>query len=71
MQENRVKAMVHSQKENGVQDVTIISKIGDNNFVVITPDGVKCNAIYNFFSNLYYADDIYGVIEEGKENTNY
>ena len=58
-----VKAMVHSKET--IEEVTLIERTPlGNDFVCITKDGVKCTAIYNCFTGLYYADDLYGVIED-------
>lgn len=58
----KVKAMVHSK--NTTEEVTLIAKepLG-NSYTCITKDGVKCKSIFNYFTGLYYADDLYGVIE--------
>lgn len=69
MQGYKVRAMIHSQEDKGAQEITIKTKNNNNDYIVITPNGIKCHAIYNIFTNLYYADDIYGVIEEGERNT--
>lgn len=64
-----VKAMVHSKKT--VEEVTLIEtgvKPYSNDYVCITKDGVKCTAIYNCFTGLYYADDLYGVIEDYRKD---
>lgn len=58
----KVTAMVHSKEKR--EEVELIKKIGDNNYLVETNDGVKCTAIYNPFVGIYYADDIYGIIKE-------
>lgn len=58
----KVTAMVHSKEQR--EEVELIKKIGDNNYLVETNDGVKCTAIYNPFVGIYYADDIYGIIKE-------
>lgn len=58
------KAMVHSQRDKGPQQIEILDKVGDNKYICLTPDGVKCYAIFNPFSGLYYADDIYEVIKD-------
>lgn len=58
-----VKAMVHSKKTTEEVTLIEITPLG-NDFVCITKDGVKCTAIYNCFTGLYYADDLYGVIED-------
>ena len=57
-----VKAMVHSKQS--VEDITVLEKTGDNKYTVLTKDGTKCTAIFNVFTGLYYADDIYGVITD-------
>lgn len=56
-----VKAIVHSQQDKGPQDCELIDKAGDNDYIVRTPDGVVCHAIYNPFSGLFYAGDIYAI----------
>lgn len=55
----KTQAMVHSLK--AVADVTILEKIGDNQYVA-EYNGTRCTAIFNPFSGLYYVDDIYGVL---------
>lgn len=57
----KVRALVHST--NTVKEVTLIEKT-DNKYIVRTDSGVLCTAIFNPFTNLYYADDLYGKIEE-------
>lgn len=54
-----VLAMVHSEKKRGPQQVEYLEQTGANTHRVKTPAGVICTAIYNPFSGLYYADDIY------------
>ncbi len=44
-------------------EITVLEKVGDNDYIV-DYNGVKCHAIFNFFSGAYYADDIYGRVEE-------
>lgn len=58
----KVRASVHST--NTVKEVTLIEKTDDNKYIVRTDSGVLCTAIFNPFTNLYYADDLYGKIEE-------
>lgn len=58
----KVRALVHST--NTVKEVTLIEKTDDNKYIVRTDSGVLCTAIFNPFTNLYYADDLYGKIEE-------
>ena len=44
-------------------EITVLEQVGDNDYIV-DYNGVKCHAIFNFFSGAYYADDIYGRVEE-------
>jgi hypothetical protein len=60
----KVQAMVHSKQS--MDEVTIISENGCNN-VVAEYNGKKCTAVFNGFVGLYYVDDVYGVIEEGRQ----
>lgn len=62
MMDIKVRALVHST--NTVKEVTLIEKTDDNKYIVRTDSGVLCTAIFNPFTNLYYADDLYGKIEE-------
>lgn len=64
----RVKAYIHSleNKENGCHvlgEAEIIKSIGDNLYLAYY-NGVKCTAIYNFFTGYYYVDDVYGILPE-------
>ena len=65
----KVRAMVMST--NTVQEVDLINKTGDNTYLVLTSQGVLCNAIFNVFRGLYYADDIYGVVKNGENTVNH
>ena len=58
----QVRGMVHSK--NTVEEITLIESLGGNKYIVLTKDGVMCSAIFNIFTRLYYADDLYGVIED-------
>lgn len=60
----KVRALVRST--NTVKEVTLIEKT-DNKYIVITDSGVLCTAIFNPFTNFYYADDLYGKIERTKD----
>lgn len=45
------------------------SKPNENGRIICTVktnDGIVCNAIFNPFTCCYYADDVYGVIEDYK-----
>jgi hypothetical protein len=66
-----VTAFIHSlkDKENDrhvLGEVEIIKSIGDNLYLA-EYNGVKCTAIYNFFTGRYYVDDVYGVAEAAKQ----
>lgn len=60
------KAMLHSLDLDGTHkadlvEVEILNKVGDNDYIVLTPDGVKCHAIFNIFTNYFFADDVYRI----------
>ena len=55
----KANAMVHSL--NQIREVTIIEKTGDNQYVAEF-EGNYATAIFNFFTGLYYVDDIYGKV---------
>lgn len=61
------KAMAHIHSLGGAMDeITILDSRQDGAQTVYIVDykGVKCTAIFNWFSNAYYADDKYGIIKE-------
>ena len=63
----QVMAYIHSQKDKAndisvLGEATIIKEIEDNQYLA-EYNGVKCTAIYNFFTGRYYVDDVYGVRE--------
>lgn len=61
------KARAHIHTLGGAMDeVTVLDSRQDGAQTVYIVDykGVKCTAIYNPFSNAYYADDKYGIIKE-------
>ena len=63
-----VKAMLQSLDRDGthraeLQDVEILEKVGNNDYIVLTPAGVKCHALYNIFTGYYFADDVYRVVD--------
>lgn len=58
-----VTGMIHSK--NGMGSMTILERIGNcNDYIVRTEDGVKCHAIFNPFTGLFYADDKYAIVKE-------
>ena len=46
-----------------MDEITIHEKVGDNDYIV-DYKGVKCHALFNWINCTYYADDIYGRIEQ-------
>jgi len=61
----QVTAYIHSLKDiendrNVLGEATIIESIGDNLYLA-EYNGVKCTAIFNFFTGRYYVDDVYGI----------
>ena len=59
---------IHSLKDESnnrhiLGEATIIKKIGDNLYLADC-NGIKCTAIFNFFTGHYYVDDVYGVVED-------
>ena len=61
------KAMAHIHSLGGAMDeITVLDSRQDGAQTVYIVDykGLKCTAIYNPFSNAYYADDKYGIIKE-------
>lgn len=57
-------AMIHSL--NSTREALIVS-FEDNNHCRAIFGNKLCSAIYNPFSGLFYVDDLYGVLEEWKE----
>ena len=46
------------------QEVEILQQLPDGSYIVRTPAGVKCTAIFNVFTGCYFADDVYGVLDD-------
>ena len=46
-----------------IDEITVLEDKGNNHYIV-DYRGVKCTAIFNFFPCSYYADDVYGRIEQ-------
>ena len=62
MKEYKVMAHIHSL--NGeMAEITVLEEVGNNDYIV-NYKGVKCHALFNFFVCEYYADDVYGIVEE-------
>ena len=61
------KAMAHIHSLDGAMDeITVLDsrQDGAQTVYIVEYKGVKCTAIFNWFSNAYYADDKYGIIKE-------
>ena len=62
-------AFLHSTGTDGrqtapKQEVEVLQQMPDGSYIVRTPAGVKCTAIYNVFTGCYFADDVYGVLDD-------
>lgn len=65
----KVQAYIHSLKDrkndrNVLGEAEIIKCIGDNQYLA-EYNGIRCTAIFNFFTGRYYVDDVYGIVKEG------
>ena len=63
----KVQAFIHSLKDrehdrNVLGEAEIIECIGDNRYLAEV-NGVRCTAIFNYFTGRYYVDDVYGVVK--------
>lgn len=72
---NKVLAYRPSQEVDGrrikQEEVEILDgrmEEGVTTYIVRTQDGIVCSAIFNIFTGTYYADDIYGVIDDFAQN---
>lgn len=52
---------IHGHKQEDFVLCEMLRKVGDNDYLVRTPAGITCHAIFNPFVCLYYADDVYRV----------
>ncbi len=62
-----VNAYIHSLKDktndrNVLDEAEILQKIGENLYIA-EYHGIRCTAIYNYFDEHYYVDDVYGIIK--------
>ena len=62
-------AFLHSTDMDGShtapkQEVEVLEQLPDGSSIVRTPAGVKCTAIFNIFTGCYFADDVYGVLDD-------
>lgn len=70
MENQKVLAYRHSQEENGRRvrqdEVEIIDKRYKDSittYLVKAKEGTVCTAIFNSLTGCYYADDLYGIVE--------
>ena len=68
----KVKAMLHSHDQDGLHkaplvDVEILEELGSNDYIVMTPDGIRCHALYNPFTDYYFADDVYRIVPDAEQ----
>ncbi len=64
-------AMLHSQDMDGthkaeLQPIEVLEKAGNNDYIELTPAGVKCHALFNPFTGYWFADDVYRVVDDKK-----
>ena len=62
-------AMLHSQDPHGtheteLQPIEVLEEVGNNDYIVLTPAGVKCHALFNPFCGYWFADDVYRTIDD-------
>ena len=53
---------IHSL-DGEIKEITVLEQIDNVNYIV-EYNGVKCSAIFNWFTCSYYVDDKYGIIKE-------
>lgn len=63
------KAMLHSLDRDGTHqanlvEVEILEEVGNNDYIVLTPEGIKCHALFNPFTCYYFADDLYRIVND-------
>jgi len=66
----KTMAYIHSLKDkktdtNHLGEVEIL-EVKDNNNVIAEYNGVKCRAIFNYYVNRYFVDDLYGIIKDSE-----
>lgn len=66
----KVQAYIRSLKDkedghNVLGEAEILECIGDNQYLA-EYNGIRCTAIFNFFTGRYYVDDVYGIRRKSK-----
>lgn len=46
-----------------MDEIIVLQEIGNNSYMV-DYRGVKCSAIFNWYNGTWYADDVYGRLNE-------
>lgn len=61
----KTQAHIHSL-DGAIDEITVldIKEAGRQTIYIVDYRGVKCSAIFNPFNCTYYADDVYGRINE-------
>ena len=65
------RAMLHSLDMDGshsapLQNIKILKQVGTNDFIVQTPSGVRCHALFNSFTGYYFADDVFRIVKDAE-----
>lgn len=61
---NEYNTMAHINSLKGeLDEITVLKKVGNNDYIV-DYRGVKCHALFNWYVCEYYADDVYGRVEQ-------
>lgn len=68
MNEYKTQAYINSLNAGKMQpevmdEITVLEKVGDNDYIV-DYKGVKYHALFNWFVCAFFADDIYGRVEQ-------
>ena len=64
-------AMLHSLDPHGtheaeLQPIKVLEEVGNNDYIVRTPAGVKCHALFNPFCGYWFADDVYRTVDDNE-----
>ena len=62
------KTQAHIHSLNGKMDEIIVLEDLGNNDYIVDYKGVKCHALFNWFVCEFYADNIYRIVREDKDN---
>ena len=58
----KTQAHIHSL-DGQMDEITVLKELGNNSYLV-DYRGVKCSAIFNWYNGTWYADDVYGRLNE-------